>query len=528
MSALREDRQFSELFTTYLMERNIQVQEDLANQLLNSTEKRLARLLLTESVTLALAGAIFGLMIASWIIQLIRRFGPADIPHLAGAQLDLNVLLFTLLIAIFTGVLFGLAPIGAAFRVSIHDTLKESGTRSGTGKGTRLSQKALTVAEVALAVMLFIGAGLLVKSFLRLSNVEPGFNPHGILTARVTLPLNVYQSPEQQRALFQKLVERVQVLPGVTSAGAVSTLPLQGASIVSSVRIEGQPPLDVTSQSFAGTEVHMMTPGAFRVLQIPLKQGRLLEDRDGADAPSVALVNEAFVRRFFPHDDPIGKKVKVALQNVTWTVVGVVGDVKQHGMAGEVEPALIAPMAQWPSFEMSLVLRTAVTPLSLAADVRREVSDLDKNLPVYAVNTMDDLLARDIAGQRFNASALAAFAGLAVLLAAVGIYGVMAYAVGQRTHEIGVRLALGAEPGTVLRLILAQGLRLALAGLALGLAGAVALTRVVHSLLFEIKPADPATFAVVTTSFLAVALIACWVPARRATRVDPVITLRYE
>lgn len=501
---------------------------------------RLARLLLTESVSVALAGGALGLLFAAWSIHLIHRYGPADIPRLAGSQLDLRVLMFTLAVAVFTGILFGLAPMLAAFRVSLNDTLKEGGTRSGASQGTRRSQKALMVAEVALSVVLFISAGLLVRSFLQLSAIEPGFDPHGLLTARVTLPLNIYESPQQQGAFFQQLVEHTQALPGVTAAGAISTLPLRGSVMTSSVQVEGQPEPDITSKNLPDTEIRTLTPGAFKALRIALKEGRFLDERDGAGAPLAIVVNEAFVRRYLAHEEAIGKRVKVGMlpgglvpmrpgaPNPLWTIVGVAGDVKQKGIASEVEPEMMVALPQWPFFEMNLVLRTAVDPLSLVPAVRKQVMALDKNVPLYAVQTMDDVLAKDIASQRFNAMALAAFAGLAVLLAAVGIYGVMAYAVGQRTHEIGVRLALGAEQSHVLRMVLGQGLRLAALGVVIGLAGAFAFTRVMRSLLFQTKPADPVTFVVVTLAFLIVALTACWIPARRATRVNPMITLRYE
>jgi putative ABC transport system permease protein len=499
---------------------------------------QVARLLLTESLMVALTGGALGLVFAAWTINLIRRFGPENIPHLSGSHLDIPVLLFTLAVSTLTGALFGFAPILAAFRVSINDTLKEGGARSGTGRGTRRSQKVLMVAEVALSLVLFVSAGLLVRSFLRLTAGQPGFDPHGVLTARVSLPLNVYQNIDQQRTFFQQLAERIKALPGVSAAGA--TAALRGATMMSSIQTEGHPETDITGTNIPVAQINMVSPGAFSALRIPLKEGRLLDERDGDGAPPSIVVNEAFVRRFFPHQDPIGQKVKTGIragvgpgrmgggQNPPWIIVGVVGDTKQQGMASEVEPQIIVTLDQWPSFEMSLVLRTDLDPLSLVPAVRKQVAELDRNLPLYAVQTMDDILSADVASQRFNATALAAFAGLAVLLAAVGIYGVMAYAVGQRTHEIGVRLALGAEQGSVLRMVLGQGLRLALLGVVIGLAGAFAFTRVMRSLLFEIRPTDPVTFAVVTVAFLLVALTACWIPARRATRVDPVITLRYE
>jgi putative ABC transport system permease protein len=494
---------------------------------------RLARLLLTESSAVAVVGGVAGLLMAGWAIRLIHRFAPANIPHLQGARLDLRVLVFTLGVSLLTGILFGLAPVLAAFRVSLNNTLKETGSQSGSSAGTRRAQRVLMVAEIALSFVLFIGAGLLVKSFHQLTAVAPGFDPHGVLTARVALPLDQYQSVDQQRAFFEQLVERLKVLPGVASAGATGGIPLRGSMMMSSVQIEGQAPTDFSAGNVPTTRINSVTPGYFAALRVPLIEGRLLDERDGANAPNSVVVNQAFVRQFFEKEDPIGKKFAAGFgagpdEPPPWTIVGVVGDTKQRGLASDIMPEATASVSQSPRFQMTLVLRTAVDPGSLVSAVRREVSDLDKNLPVYGVQTMDDVLSAEVASQRFNAGALAGFAGLAVLLAGVGIYGVMAYAVSQRTREMGVRIALGAGPGNVLRMILNQGLRLALIGVALGLAASFALTRLMSGLLFGVKPSDPETFVLVTTSLLAVALAACWIPARRATRVDPVIALRYE
>jgi len=495
---------------------------------------RMARLLLAESSTIALAGGVAGLLLAAWVIRLIHRFAPANIPHLQGARLDVSVLVFTLAVSLLTGILFGLAPVLAAFRVSLNNTLKEGGSQSGTSAGTRRAQRTLMVAEIALSFVLFIAAGLLVKSFHQLTAIQPGFDPHGVLTARVALPLDQYQSIDQQRSFFQQLVERLQVLPGVTSAGATATIPLRGnMMMISAIQIEGRPQMDQATMNATTASINAVTPGYFSALRVPLIEGRLLGERDGANAPNTVVVNEAFVRRYFEKEDPIGKKFNAGMGPVThgpksWTIVGVIGDTKQQGLASEVMPEATASALQWPRFMMTLVLRTSVDPASLVSAVRKQVSDLDKNLPVYGVQTMDDVLSAEVASQRFNAGALAGFAGLAVLLAAVGIYGVMAYAVSQRTREMGVRIALGAETGNVLRMILGQGLRLAVIGVGLGVVASFGLTRLMSGLLFGVKTSDPETFVLVTAALLVVALAACWIPAWRATRVDPVIALRYE
>jgi putative ABC transport system permease protein len=495
---------------------------------------RLAKLLLTESSALALVGGVAGLLLAAWAMRLIRRFAPENIPHLQAAHLNLHVLLFTLVISLLTGILFGLAPVLAAFRVSLNNTLKEGGAQSGSGTGTRRAQKVLMVAEIALSFVLFIGAALLVKSFHELTAIQPGFDPHGVLTAHVALPLDQYQTPEQQRAFFEELVQRLLALPGVASAAATATVPLRGdVQMISMIQVEGQPAINPFMTNVPTARVNSVTPAYFSALRIPLIEGRLLDERDGAEAPKSVVVNQAFVRRFFAKEDPIGKRFAAKFQMgpgdpPTWTIVGVVQDTKQRGLATDVMPEVTASTSQWPRFMMTLVLRTSLDPASLVSAVRQQVSALDKNIPVYAVQTMDDMFSAEVASQRFNAGALAGFAGFAVLLAAVGIYGVMAYAVSQRTHEMGVRIALGAGRGNVLRMILNQGFRLALLGVGLGLAASFALTRVMTGLLFGVKPSDPQTFVLATAALLAVALAACWIPAHRATRVDPVVALRYE
>jgi len=497
---------------------------------------RLARLLLTESSAVALAGGIAGLLLAAWVIQLIHRFAPANVPHLLAARLNFTVLLFTLALSLLTGILFGLAPVLSAFRVTLDNTMKQAGGQTGTGAGARRAQRVLMVAEIALSIVLFIGAGLLVKSFRNLTAVQTGFDGNGVLTAQLALPLDQYQELDRQRTFFHDLVEHLQALPGVTAAGATSAMPLRGNPMISSIHIEGQPEGEMDFTKVPVAHMNSVTPGYFSALRVPLIEGRLLDQRDGVDAPNTVVVNQAFVRRFFANEDPIGKRFEAGLGPrahggsgpQTWTIVGVVGDMKQKGLASETEPEAVASALQWPRFQMALVLRTSLDPLSLVSAVRAQVKELDKNLPLYGVQTMDEVLAKEVATQRFNAGALVGFAALAVLLAAVGIYGVMAYAVGQRTREIGVRMALGAERGRVLRMVLNEGLRLALLGVVLGVIAAFALTRLMTSLLFGVKASDPATFVVVTLALVAVALAACWIPARRATRVDPVVALRYE
>jgi predicted permease len=479
--------------------------------------------LLTESFLLAMVGAAPGLLLASLVVSLLRSLGPRDTPYLAGAHVDLYVLLFTFAVSLLSGLLLGLAPILAGFRVSLNDSLSQSGSRSGAGARTRRPQKALVVVEVALSLVLLVGAGLLIRSFLRLASVAPGFDPHHVLTAQVSLP-SLYQTGGRQVAFFARLLERVRGLPGVVSAGATAVLPLRGFTMAAPVTVEGHAG---AAPEAADAALDIVTPGYFSALHIPLMAGRLLDARDTAGSPLVLVVNRAFARVFFPNEDPVGRRIKMTSDD--WrTIVGVVADTKQTGLAAGVAPEAFFSLEQWATSDMALVIRSSVDPLSLVSAVRKQAAELDKSLPIYSIATMDEMLSADVASQRFHAWLLGAFAGLAVLLAAVGIYGVMAYAVGQRTHEIGVRMALGAEPAGVLRMVLGQGLRMALTGAVVGLLGSFALTRFMRSLLFEVSPTDPATFAGVLLALVVVALAASYIPARRATRVDPMAALRYE
>ncbi|MGB6431291.1 MAG: ABC transporter permease [Candidatus Acidiferrales bacterium] len=495
---------------------------------------RLARLLLTESSAVALAGGAAGLLLSDWTIRLIQRFGPANIPHLQSARIDERVLMFTLGLSLLTGILFGFAPVVAAFHVSLNDTLKDGASHSGASKATRRAQQMLIVTEIALSFVLFTGAGLLVKSFRRLTAIHLGFDPHGVLTARVALPRDQYQSEDQQRAFFQQLVAKLQALPGVDSAGATAWVPLRGITMFSLIGIEGQPPPDFSMSDVPNASANSVTPGYFAALRIPLIEGRLLDERDGASAPNPVLVNQVFVHRYFPNgNDPIGQKfngdVGAGTDGLqTATIVGVIGDTNEESLVRETIPEITVSALEYPRFAMTLVLRTSADPLSLVSAVRLQVSELDKNLPIYDVQTMDNVVSAEIASQRFNAGAVAGFAGLAALLAAVGIYGVTAYAVSQRTHEMGVRIALGAGPQQVRRMVVFQGMTLAFVGVASGVGSALALTRLMRSLLFEVKPWDPMTMVLVAVLLGAVSLVATYLPARRASRVDPMVALRYE
>jgi putative ABC transport system permease protein len=486
---------------------------------------RVARQLLTESSLLGLFGGAAGLALAFWLVILVRRFGPRDLPHLQNAQLDWRVLAFTLGAALLTGILFGAAPVISTFRSSLNDTLKESGSRKSSGGRARRPQQVVMVAEIALAFVLFVGAGLLARSFVHLVSIPLGFDPHGVLTAEVSLPLAAYPTQQMQHTFAEQLLDRLRALPGVSGVGASAVLPTQGFVMSSAVDVEGRPSVDKFSDAWSAT-INLVSQGFFETLRIPLLQGRQLDRRDAPGAPLSVVVNQTFARLFFPQDSPIGKRIGFSGQQ-WWTIVGVVADSKQ-GLVAEVEPEIFATDQQGAVLHQTVALRTDGDPLRLVPAVRAELTALDKDIPLYGVEAMEEMLAREVAPQRFNAILLGTFAALALLLAVVGIYGVMAYAVGQRTQEIGIRMALGALPGNVQRMVLAQGVRLAVFGVVLGVGAGIALTRLLRTLLFEVKATDPATFAAGAAILFAAALAACWIPARRATRVDPLVALRYE
>jgi len=489
---------------------------------------RLARQLFTESTAIGMLGGGAGLLLGVWLVALVRRFGPRDIPHLDVTRLDGSVVLFTIMVSILTGILFGLAPVASAFGVSLTNSLKQGSGQAGGGKKVVRLRQFLVIAELAMALVLMVGAGLLARSFVRLLSIPPGFDSHGVLTARISLPAKTYLKDEQRRAFYSQLMERVQVMPGVSLAGATAALPLNGFVEMTAIQVEGGPAPGQVFQDATSTAVNMTTPGFMEVLRIPLKAGRLMDRRDADGAPPTTLVNEAFVRKFFPNQDPLGRRIQLGGSKTWLTIIGIAGDTKQTGIAAETMAEIYLPAAQSPYSEMTLTIRTEADPMTLVPGIRAAVASVDKNVPLFAVETLDDMLAGQVASQRFNMAMLGVFAALALLLAGVGIYGVMAYSVGQRTHEIGVRMALGALPANILRAILMQGARLAVVGVVIGLGAGFALTRLLGSMLFEVKATDPLTFASGALFLFAAALAACWIPARRATKVDPLVALRYE
>ncbi|MDQ5837189.1 MAG: ABC transporter permease [Acidobacteriota bacterium] len=493
---------------------------------LGAGTSRLARQLLTESVMLALAGGAAGLLLAAWVVDLIKRFGPADVPRLQEAGLNPQALVFTLVVSLATGALFGLAPALHGSRLDLNDALKEADARAGRGREGRRLREMLVVFETAAALVLLVGAGLLVNSLVRLLRVPPGFDPAGVVVARTTMPGTRYPKPEQSKEAYRRMLERLASEPGVRAVAVASNLPLADRRSIG-FRVEGMAESSENSAYNA-----MVSEDYFRAMNIPVLKGRAFDAGDREGALPVVVVSETFARRFCPGGDAVGRRLAWGgWPGADWlTIVGVVADVKDSTLEAEDAPAIYMPIFQLPYARPNVVFlaRTSGDAGELAAAMRREIRAVDEELPVYDVRPMTELVASSLAQRRFSTWALAVFAAAALLLAGVGLYGVISYSVTQRTYEIGVRVALGARAGDIRKLVVRQGLALAGAGVLLGLFAALALTRVLAGLLYGVSAADPLTFAGVALLLLAVAFAACLVPARRATRVDPMVALRHE
>jgi putative ABC transport system permease protein len=495
---------------------------------LGASRLRVIRQLLTESIMLSLMGGVLGLLLGVWLTDLLVAISPRDTPRLDEISLDGRVLGFTLAIACLTGLIFGLAPALQASRNDLNESLKEGGRSNTEGHGRNRVRSLLIVAEVALSLMLLVGAGLLIKSFMRLRDVNPGFNPANVLTTRISLTPAKYPEKAQKANFYEQLLERVRSLPDVESAAAVLTLPLGGSNINLGRAFipEGRP---LAPEESSNANFQMITPDYFRVMGVPVNAGRAFTTQDTQQTTPVVIINEALARKIFPGEDPVGRRLTVWRdEKFMREIVGVVGNVKPDALDEDDALQLYVPHAQDPSGGMALVIRTKGEPAALTASVRREVLAMDKDQPVYDVKTMESVVAAAVAPRRAPMLLFSVFAGLALLLAAVGIYGVISYSVTQRTHEIGIRMALGAQTGDVLKLVVGRGMALTLIGVAIGLVAAFALTRVMSSLLFNVSATDPLTFGVVSVLLAAVAFVASYIPARRATKIDPMVALRYE
>jgi putative ABC transport system permease protein len=496
---------------------------------LGASRLRLVRQALSESVLLALAGGVLALLVAKWGTSIISTAGTRIIPQLVEAEIDFRVLAFTGVISLLTGILFGLVP---ALRpaVDLNDALKQGG-RSSRGSAHGTFRGILAISEIALALMLLAGAGLMLRTFGRLNAVDPGFNPKNVLTMGIGLPSSKYPFASSKPVVFyRELLDRIRSMPGVQCAAAVSVLPLGGDFDTATAGVEGQVygPGEQPSP-----ERYIVTPDYFKTMQVRLVRGRVFSDADNEPSPLVVLISETAAQRWWPNQDPIGKRMRIAgtsiEQSELWrTVVGVVNDVKQAGLDAPHTIQVYIPHAQYGNDSMILVVRSASDPVNYTSAVRQQISVMDKDLAVSDIASLEQVLSVSVGERRFSTVLLGVFAGLGLLLASVGVYGILSYSVAQRMPEFGIRLALGATRKDVLALVLRQGCRLAILGVAVGGLAALALTRLMSSLLFEISPSDPSTFGGVALVLGAVALVATYVPARRATKVDPMVALRYE
>jgi putative ABC transport system permease protein len=492
---------------------------------------RLIRQLLTESLLLSIVGGLAGLVVSVWAVDLFIKLSPGDIPRLNEASVDLRLLGFTLLVSLLTGVGFGLLPAFQATRTNLNTALKEGGTKASEGKQRRGARNILVVTEIALAQVLLVGAALLAISYVRVSHIDPGFNPDRVLTAKIAPSAKKYPEPRSRSAFYATVLERLESLPGVESAGMVMSLPLTGSSMNRGFRVEGRPAPKADEN--VTMDFQIVSPSYFSTLEIPIKQGRGLSGADTETSERVIVINSAMARRYWPNEDPVGKRMAIgeSSKDTSWrTIVGVVGD-NRHASLSEtpVPTAFISyhqDLESWP--RMGFVIKSKTDAASLTSAVRKELAAIDRSQPVYAIEPMENLLHTSVAQRRFIMLLLGSLSAIALILAMVGVYGVISFSVTERTQEIGIRMALGARAADVLRMVLGQAMRVTLIGIVIGLGAAFALTRLLASLLFEVSATDLRTFSIVAALLGAVALFACYIPARRATKVDPLVALRYE
>jgi putative ABC transport system permease protein len=495
----------------------------------------LARQFLAESLLLGVVGGVLGLLIAVWGADLLKALVPQQIPipdasaeaFLPSVNLDARVLGFSLLLSLATSFIFGLAPALAAAKTDPNEALKEGGRGISGGLRQQRLRSLLVVSEIALALVLLLGAGLMIRTFWQLQQVNPGFQADHLLTAEIELPTDTkYKERQEQAAIFERFLDGVRAVPGVRAAALAQIVPLTQHEDGTGFLIDGRAPRSESENTTA--EFRAVSADYFHTLAIPVLQGRGFTEHDRAETPCVVVIDSSLARLYWPNENPLGQHLRFRRQGALYEIVGVVGAVKHGGLDKQAKPTIYAPFLQVPRMRMSLLLRTTLAPASLANDVKAAVWAVDKDQPIYNLKTMDEIIAETKSTPRLTLVLLALFSGLALLLAAVGLYGVMSYLVAQRTHEIGIRLALGAQASDVLKLIVGQGMALALLGVGLGLGAALALTRLMARLLYGVSATDPLTFAVVALLLSLIALLACYVPARRATRIDPLVALRHE
>ncbi|MGB8477128.1 MAG: ABC transporter permease [Candidatus Acidiferrum sp.] len=515
-----------------LLSRAVARQQEIAVRgALGASRGRIIRQLLTESLLLSLSGGALGIILCGWSVTWIHLLGTKSIPRLAGIGIDGRVLLFTLLLSILSGILFGLAPALRVSRIDLNTTLKDAGRSSaGTsavwGRGNNM-RRLLVVSELALSVVLLIGAGLLIRSFARLQDVAPGFNPKNVLTFELALNGSRYGDGQLRLNTYRQLWSALDQIPGVSASGGITSLPLSQSFAWTPITIEGRTPLP--GEKFINADARISGGRYFQAMQIPLRSGRFFNEEDVAGKTPVVIIDEFMADQFWPGQDAVGKRIHLVESEVPWlTVVGVVGRVKHESLDTEPRIAFYLPQTQYPARAMTVVLRSERDPASLIPAVKNELRGIDPDLPMYSVRTMAERVAESLARRKFSVLLLGILAGLALVLAAIGIYGVMAYLVNQGTREIGIRMALGATPCEIVKLVVFQGMTLAVSGVASGLAVALILTRLMRSLLFGINAADPVTFGAIALLLALVALCAAYIPARRAARVDPILCLRSE
>jgi len=521
---------------------SVRQREIAIRRALGAGRARVVRQLLTESVLLAVIGGGFGLLVAVWCLDALVQLSPSSLPRLHAVGVNGTVLAFTAGLSMATGIVFGLAPAIQGSHADLHSVMREASRSASATVGSTRLRSALVIGEFALALVLLVGAALLVQSFWRLQRVDLGFNPSSVLTARIWLPQpndprsGPYFTHPARALFYRRVLERVSALPGVEAVGGVTSLPLGGTPGRAPFNIEGRAP---DASNILVSEISFVTPGYFRALGVAGSSGRLLDDHDDERAPLAAVVSESFAKRFFADENPIGKRISQGsglpsgpqgqVPPPNWlTIVGVVRDVKSERLEATPAPLMYRSVWQTSNLNLTLTVRTRTDPAALAESIRREVRSVDPNEPVFSVRTMDAVVASAMAERRFTMLLLALFALTALVLSAIGIYGVMAYFVTQRTHEIGIRMALGASRRTVIGMVLGQGARLAAAGVVAGVIGALLMTRAIATLLYGVSARDPWTLVALSAVLSAVALLACYVPARRATRVDPIRALRYE